>query len=46
MALILSPILGTAVGFIFMLILYRIFRNSAPSGLNKNFRRMQIARQP
>jgi PiT family inorganic phosphate transporter len=43
MALILSPILGTAVGFIFMLILYRVFRNSAPSGLNKNFRRLQIA---
>ena len=43
MALILSPILGTAFGFIFMLILYRVFRNSAPSGLNKNFRRMQIA---
>jgi PiT family inorganic phosphate transporter len=43
MALILSPILGTAVGFIFMLVLYRIFRNSAPSGLNKNFRKMQIA---
>lgn len=43
MALVLSPVLGTLVGFIFMLILYRIFRNSAPSGLNKNFRRMQIA---
>jgi PiT family inorganic phosphate transporter len=43
MALIISPILGTAVGFIFMLILYRIFRNSAPSSLNKNFRRLQIA---
>ena len=43
MALILSPVLGIAIGFIFMLILYRIFRNSAPSGLNKNFRRMQIA---
>jgi PiT family inorganic phosphate transporter len=43
MALILSPILGTAVGFIFMLLLYRIFRNSAPSSLNKNFRRLQIA---
>ncbi|HIJ94509.1 MAG TPA: inorganic phosphate transporter [Desulfuromonadales bacterium] len=43
MALILSPIMGTAVGFIFMLILYRVFRNSAPSGLNKNFRRLQIA---
>lgn len=43
MALVLSPILGTLVGFIFMLILYRIFRNSAPSGLNKNFRKLQIA---
>ncbi|MEI6704606.1 MAG: inorganic phosphate transporter, partial [Deltaproteobacteria bacterium] len=42
MALILSPILGTAVGFIFMMILYRVFRNSAPSSLNKNFRRLQI----
>jgi PiT family inorganic phosphate transporter len=42
LALILSPIMGTVVGFIFMLILYRVFRNSAPSGLNKNFRRMQI----
>jgi len=41
-ALILSPILGTAVGFIFMMILYRVFRDSAPSSLNKNFRRMQI----
>jgi PiT family inorganic phosphate transporter len=43
LALVLSPILGTAVGFIFMLILYRVFRNHAPSSLNKNFRRMQIA---
>ncbi|MDD2365774.1 MAG: inorganic phosphate transporter [Desulfuromonadaceae bacterium] len=43
LALILSPILGTIVGFIFMLLLYRVFRNSAPSGLNKNFRRLQIA---
>lgn|ERR1039457_291513 len=43
LALVLSPILGTAVGFFFMLILYRVFRNYAPSGLNKNFRRMQIA---
>ena len=43
LALLISPILGTLVGFIFMLILYRIFRNYAPSGLNKNFRRLQIA---
>lgn len=43
MALIFSPILGTIVGFVFMLILYRVFRNSAPSGLNKNFRKLQVA---
>lgn len=43
MALILSPILGTAIGFIFMVIIYQVFRNSAPSGLNKNFRRLQVA---
>ena len=42
MALILSPIMGTVVGFIFMMILYRAFRNSSPGPLNKNFRRMQV----
>ena len=42
MSLIFSPILGTAIGFIFMVIIYRVFRNSAPSGLNKNFRRLQV----
>ena len=43
MALIFSPILGTAVGFVFMIILYQIFRNRSPSLLNKNFRRLQVA---
>jgi len=43
LALLISPVLGTLVGFIFMLILYRVFRNHAPSGLNKNFRRLQVA---
>lgn len=42
LALLISPVLGVIVGFIFMLILYRVFRNSAPSGLNKNFRHLQI----
>jgi len=42
LALLISPVLGTTIGFIFMLIIYRIFRNHAPSGLNKNFRRLQI----
>jgi len=43
LALLISPVLGTLVGFIFMLILYRVFRNHAPGGLNKNFRRLQVA---
>ena len=43
LALLISPILGTLVGFIIMMILYRVFRNHAPSGLNKNFRRLQVA---
>ncbi|QEM66910.1 inorganic phosphate transporter [Geobacter sp. FeAm09] len=42
LALLISPVLGTIVGFIFMLILYRLFHNSAPSGLNKHFRRLQV----
>jgi PiT family inorganic phosphate transporter len=42
LALLISPVLGTLVGFVFMLIIYRVFRNYAPSGLNKNFRRLQV----
>jgi len=42
MALVLSPILGTAIGFIFMILIYWVFRNKAPSGLNKNFRKLQV----
>ncbi|MFH1029605.1 MAG: inorganic phosphate transporter [Pseudomonadota bacterium] len=42
MALVLSPVLGTAIGFIFMVLIYWVFRNKAPSGLNKNFRRLQV----
>jgi PiT family inorganic phosphate transporter len=43
LALLISPVLGTFVGFVFMMILYRVFRNHAPTGLNKNFRRLQVA---
>jgi len=42
LALLISPILGTVVGFIFMLCLYRLFHNKAPSALNKHFRRLQV----
>jgi len=42
LALIISPILGTIFGFIFMVIIYWAFRNKSPSGLNKGFKRMQV----
>jgi PiT family inorganic phosphate transporter len=42
LALLISPIIGTVIGFVFMVIIYWLFRNKAPSGLNKGFRRMQI----
>lgn len=42
LALIISPIVGTIIGFIFMVIIYWTFRNKSPSGLNKGFRRLQV----
>jgi len=42
LALLISPVIGTLFGFLFMVVIYRVFRNSAPSGLNKNFRRLQV----
>jgi len=42
LALLISPVIGTIFGFIFMVIIYWVFRNKAPSGLNKGFRRLQI----
>jgi PiT family inorganic phosphate transporter len=42
LALLISPIMGTVFGFAFMLLLYRIFRNCSPSGLNKKFRMLQV----
>ncbi len=42
LALILSPIIGTAIGFVFMIVLLWIVRKRSPSGLNKNFRRLQV----
>src|SRR6185369_15612063 len=42
LALLISPVIGTALGFIFMVIVYWAVRNKAPSGLNKGFRRLQI----
>ncbi len=42
LALILSPVIGTTLGFFFMMGMMWCFRNSSPYLLNKNFRRMQI----
>ncbi|MGB4599705.1 MAG: inorganic phosphate transporter [Trichlorobacter sp.] len=42
LALVLSPVVGTAVGFTFMVIMMWLFRNQAPSGLNNGFRRLQV----
>jgi len=42
LALIISPIVGTLFGFFFMVVIFWVFRKSAPSGLNKNFRRLQV----
>jgi PiT family inorganic phosphate transporter len=42
LALLISPVVGSALGFIFMVIVYWVFRHRSPSGLNKGFRKMQI----
>ncbi len=42
LALLISPVIGTIIGFTFMIIIYWVFRKRSPSGLNKGFRRMQI----
>jgi PiT family inorganic phosphate transporter len=42
LALILSPILGTIVGFIYMVALNWVFRNSTPYGANRVIRKLQI----
>jgi PiT family inorganic phosphate transporter len=42
LALILSPILGTIAGFIFVVIFSRVLQFRSPAGVNRGFRRMQI----
>ena len=42
LALILSPFIGTTLGFFFMVAMMWCFRNKSPHILNKRFRRMQI----
>ncbi len=43
LSLVISPIVGTVTGFIFMLIMMWCFRDKAPYTLNKWFRKLQVA---
>jgi inorganic phosphate transporter, PiT family len=40
--LLVSPVVGAFFGFLFMVGLMWIFKDSAPYGLNKNFRKLQV----
>ncbi len=42
LALVLSPIVGTVIGFLIMLAMMWGFRNKAPGPLNVGFRRLQV----
>ncbi len=42
LALVISPILGTFLGFFFMVIFLRSLRNRSPYGVNQVFRKFQI----
>jgi PiT family inorganic phosphate transporter len=42
LALLVSPVLGTILGFIFMAIMMWVFRDKAPYGLNRSFRKLQV----
>jgi PiT family inorganic phosphate transporter len=40
--LILSPVLGITIGFLFMVVLLNIFQHANPRRLNERFRRLQV----
>ena len=42
LALVLSPIVGTLAGFVFMIAMMWAFRNKAPHNLNNRFRKLQV----
>ncbi len=42
LSLIISPIVGTALGFIVMVIMLWCFKSSSPHSVNKQFRRLQV----
>ena len=40
--LVLSPVLGITLGFLFMVVLLNVFRHANPRRLNERFRRLQV----
>ena len=40
--LVLSPIAGITIGFLFMVVLLNVFRNAHPRRMNDRFRRLQV----
>lgn len=42
LALVLSPVVGVAIGFLFMIIIMWLFHDSSPGPLNKGFRKLQV----
>lgn len=42
LALVLSPIIGIVIGFLFMVIMMWVFRHRSPYTLNKGFRKLQV----
>jgi PiT family inorganic phosphate transporter len=40
--LVLSPVLGIAIGFLFMVVLLNLFRRAHPQKINSRFRRLQV----
>lgn len=42
LALLISPVLGAVVGFLFVIFFSRVLWNRSPAGVNRGFRRMQI----
>ena len=40
--LVLSPVLGIALGFLFMVVLLNLFRSAHPKRMNDRFRRLQV----
>ncbi len=42
LALIISPVLGAVVGYLFVMLFSSILKNRPPAGVNRGFRRMQI----